>query len=230
MKRKMFMVLDVETTGGFNNPMVYDIGFAICDKKGAVYESRSFVIDEVFNNDKLMSNAYYGFKVPMYNNDIADGTREVVSFATMRNEFNNLIEKYDVSTISAYNLKFDANALSNTCKKLEVADKFLTKKVEMLCIWSLACEVLYTQKTFVTVARNQGWLSDKGNLQTSAEIGHRYITAEYDFIESHTGLEDVMIEIEILAKCIAQKKKHQSGILTNPWRIPNQKMREALSL
>ena len=31
--------------------------------------------------------------------------------------------------------------------------------------------------------------------------------------------EDVEIECQILAKCFAQKKKHESGILGNPWNI-----------
>ena len=221
MEKKLFMVVDVETAGGFDNPMVYDIGFAICDKKGNVYESFSYIIDEVFSNRKLMDTAYYAIKVPRYLADIANGTRTVVPFSVARDTFNQMIEKYNVGTVCAYNLKFDANALGNTSRKLGVAEKFLTKKVDMLCIWSLACELLYTQKMFRTVAEKQGWVSDKGNLKTSAEIGHRYITCEYDFEEEHTGLEDVLIEVGILAKCFSQHKAHKSGILPNPWRIPN---------
>lgn len=223
MAKKMYMVIDVETAGGFDNPMVYDIGFAVCDKDGFIYESRSYIINEVFNDKNLMNTAYYAKKVPMYKKDIENGTRTTISFGMMRIIFNSMLEKFNVQTICAYNLKFDANALSNTCKKLNVSNKFLDKKIDMLCIWSLACELLYTQKMFSVVAKSQGWVSDKGNMKTSAEIGHRYITGEYDFEENHTGLEDVMIEIGIMSKCFRQKKAHKSGILPMPWKIPNKK-------
>lgn len=223
MSKKMYMVIDVETAGGFDNPMVYDIGFAVCDKDGFVYESRSYIINEVFNDKNLMNTAYYAKKVPMYKKDIENGTRATISFGMMRIIFNSMIEKFNVQTICAYNLKFDANALQNTCKKLNIANKFLDRKIEMLCIWSLACQLLYTQKMFSQVAKTQNWISDKGNMKTSAEIGHRYITGEYDFEENHTGLEDVMIEIGIMAKCFRQKKSYTKGILAMPWKIPNRK-------
>lgn len=43
--------------------------------------------------------------------------------------------------------------------------------------------------------------------QEKAEVIYRYLTGNIDFIESHTGLEDVMIEKEIFAHCNRQHKK-----------------------
>ena len=37
----------------------------------------------------------------------------------------------------------------------------------------------------------------------TAEILYRYLTNNVDFVESHTGLEDVMIEKEIFKACLA---------------------------
>ena len=222
-RRRYIMVLDVETAGGLENPLVYDIGYVITDKKGNIYESRSFIIKEIFDNKRLMASAYYADKVPMYEKDITEGKRTVVSFEEMRSDLIGLLEEYNVHTISAYNLNFDKRALSNTMENITGKKKFLTanqKNLNMLCIWSLACEVLYTQKTFRKIAESQGWITEKGNLKTSAEIGHRYINKDYDFIESHTGLEDVLIEVGIMERCFRQNKSHKSGILENPWRIP----------
>jgi hypothetical protein len=42
--------------------------------------------------------------------------------------------------------------------------------------------------------------------QVKAEVLYKYITGDNDFIESHTALEDVLIEKEILAYCF---NKHQ---------------------
>ena len=36
----------------------------------------------------------------------------------------------------------------------------------------------------------------------TAEILYRYLTNNVDFVESHTGLEDVMIEKEIFKACL----------------------------
>ena len=58
-RKKYYLVLDVETTGGLGNPLIYDLGFAICDKKGNIYEKRSFIIKEIFDNKRLMDTAYY---------------------------------------------------------------------------------------------------------------------------------------------------------------------------
>ena len=221
------MVLDVETAGSIGRPLVYDLGFAICDKTGFIYEKRSFVISEIFDDVKLMSTAYYASKLPIYYKGLETGEFTKVTFAEARAEFLQLMETYNVNTICAYNLMFDMRALKNTTENLYGKGKrFLTseyKDVDLLCIWSYACEVLYTQKTFSKVAVEQGWLTEKGNMQTSAEIGWRYITGDYGFSEQHTGFEDVKIECQILAKCISQNKKHDSGIIYNPWRIPNQK-------
>lgn len=228
-KRKNYiMVVDVETAGGHDNPLVYDIGYAITDKQGNIYETRSFIIEEIFYNKPLMTSAYYSVKVPKYIIDIESGKRTVVPFLEMRDDFIALAEKYNIKTLGAYNLMFDTGALTNTIRNItkEPKAKFLPrtlKNVKMMCIWCLACEVLYTQKTFGKVAIRNGWVSPAGNFRTTAEVGHRYITGNMDFEEEHTGLEDVLIEIEIMAYAFRQNKKRVGGVFAHPWKIPNQK-------
>lgn len=225
---KYHVVLDVETAGGFDNPLVYDIGYAITDKQGRIYEERSFVISEIWEQKNLMNSAYYSKKIPRYEKDIKNGTRQVVKFLEMRKDLLELMQKYNVKVIGAYNLNFDTNALKNTMRNItqNPKAKFLTsefKDLEMLCIWCLACETLYTQKQFGKMAIANNWLTDANNYKTSAEIGHRFITGELDFEEEHTGLEDVKIEIGIMAYAFRQNKKRTKGVFAHPWRIPNQK-------
>lgn len=225
---KYHIVVDVETAGGFDNPLIYDIGYAITDKKGRIYEERSFIIKEIFENKSLMRGAYYANKIPMYEKDILNGSRTVVPFFEMRKDFIELVKKYNVKVIGAYNLNFDTNALTNTTRNLarDKKVKFLPyelKHLEKLCIWCLACETLYTQKGFGKMAIRNNWLTDAGNYKTSAEIGYRFMTGEIDFEESHTGLEDVKIEIEIMAYALRQNKKRIGGVFAHPWKIPNKK-------
>ncbi len=229
-RKKYFMVVDVETAGNFASPQVYDFGFAICDKKGNIYEERSFVISEIFDNKKLMDTAYYKKKLPLYYEGLENGKFTKTDMLSARKEFLDLIEKYDVRTICAYNLMFDMKALKSTfqtlgygAKFLPVENRFHKDNLDLLCIWSYACEVLFTQKTYSKIAVAQGWLTEKGNMLTNAECAYRYITREFDFVEEHTGLSDVRIECQVLAKCIAQKQKHESGIIAHPWRIPQKK-------
>lgn len=227
-RRHYILTVDVEAAGGSGNPLIYDIGYAIVDKKGNIYETRSYIIEEIFYDKDLMNTAYYKEKVPMYLKDIEEGRRTVVKFMDMREDLINLALKYKVKTISAYNLMFDRKALTTTIRHILKNDKvkFLPKElgnIQQLCIWCLACETLYIQKSFSKMAVKNNWLTEAGNYKTSAEIGYRFITGDINFIESHTGLEDVLIETKIMAYAFRQNKKRTGGIFANPWKIPNRK-------
>lgn len=228
-RKKYIMVMDVETAGGLEQKLVYDLGFAIVDKKGNIIEERSFLIKEIFENKPLMTSAYYAEKVPTYLKDLEEGKHELVSFWQAREELLMMAEHYGVKTFSAYNLNFDMSALKNTTnyilsggKSHKGNYKFLTpnfKGSEMLCIWSLACELLFSQKSFAKFAVENQLYSKAGNYRTSAEVAYRYMTNDPGFVEEHTGLEDVRIEAEILGRCLRQNKKFISGIINHPWRL-----------
>ena len=46
----------------------------------------------------------------------------------------------------------------------------------------------------------------EGRPQLKAETLYRYMTNNKNFVESHTGLEDVMIEKEIFKRCMSYHK------------------------
>ena len=52
-------------------------------------------------------------------------------------------------------------------------------------------------------------------LSASAENLYRFIIKDPTFIEAHTGLEDVMIEKEIMAYCFRQHKKMRKKLWEN---------------
>ena len=90
------MGLDTETCNGIlvndkldlSQSIVYDIGWVITDKQGRIYETRSFLIYEVFVAMKdVMSSAYYAEKIPMYWEQVKSGQRKLVKFSTMYNQF-----------------------------------------------------------------------------------------------------------------------------------------------
>ena len=84
----------------------------------------------------------------------------------------------------------------------------------------MACTTLLQQKTFKKMAKAKGWKTESGlNISTKAETVYRYITGEDDFIEQHKGIDDVLIEYEILLRCIRQHKKMKKNINSACWRL-----------
>ena len=47
------------------NMLAYDIGWVVTDKRGIVYEKRSFIVADIFLDEQdLMNSAYYAKKNP----------------------------------------------------------------------------------------------------------------------------------------------------------------------
>jgi hypothetical protein len=71
----------------------------------------------------------------------------------------------------------------------------------------MARDVIGKMPTYKRFCEENGFLTANGRLSMKAEILYRFISKDLDFVESHTGLEDVMIEKEIMAYCYRQHKK-----------------------
>ena len=205
-RKNYYLVFDTETTGTLEEPLVYDIGGAIIDKQGKVYESFSFVVDEIFNNGTLMATAYYGEKIPAYEQEISDGSRIVSDYSSIRTYIKDLCDKYEVKALMAHNAYFDYKATSNTRTVLEGYKTFLPWGYEIWDTLKMARDTIGKQKSYVRWCNDNGYLNMYGKPQLKAEILYRYISGDNEFIESHTGLEDVMIEKEIFRQCLRQHK------------------------
>ena len=189
--------------------LVYDFGFAVCDKQGRVYEKHSFIIKEIFFDMKdLMKTSYYADKLPQYYEEIRNGKRKVVSLYEARQMLANVMKKYETNIFVAHNARFDDNALKVT-ERYTTKSKyryFLPFGTEVWDTMKMASDTICKQKTYKKFCEENGYLTKNGQVRKTAEILYRYITKNNDFTESHTGLEDVMIEKEILAHCFRQHK------------------------
>lgn len=229
-RKKYFMVFDTETTilaGDKNNdkPLIYDIGFAVCDKEGNIYESYNYIVQNIYHSD-LMENAFFSNKRPWYDEQIALGNVEVRSFGQVIYNMNKVISRYPNMTLAAYNLDFDMRALKSTSYLTKqpgyngTMESIIKHKVEYQDIWGLAVEAIYLpQKGYKRFIDKFDFYTPKGNPQTGAEIGYRYIVKDSEFIEDHTALSDVYIEVEILVHALKQHKKFTKGILPHPWKL-----------
>lgn len=210
--KKYFMVLDTETANGLDDPLVYDIGFAIVDKHGNVYHTESLVIYDVFVLMRdLMETAYYSEKIPQYETALKAKTRRLVNFETARQIVTRYIQKYNVSAVIAHNMRFDYNALNTTTRYITKSQKryFLPYNTTIWCSLAMARTTIGKQKTYRLWCKENGYVTRNNQPRLTAEILYRYITDNNNFVESHTGLEDVLIEKEIFAHCIRQHKKMQ---------------------
>lgn len=228
-KKEMYLVIDTETANTIEQPLPYDIGYAICDRYGNIVVERSFIVAEIFLDHKeMMKSAYFAEKIPHYWEDIKNGTREIKSIFNIRKQIKADMKEWNVKKVGAYNMGFDRRALNNViryCSK-SLIRWFFPFGTEYFCIWHMACQVVLNSTSYIKFALQNGFVSEKDNILTSAEVCYRFLTKQVDFIENHTGLEDVHIEVEIMAKCFSTHKKMDKKINSACWRLPQKKRKE----
>ena len=215
-RKNYYIVLDTEACNtdvdDMRSSLVYDLGYAIVDKQGNVYKTRNLVIKDIYKNEEeLMKSAYYASKLPQYEEELEDGTRKMVTLATARNLLKVDCEEYDVKAIIAHNAGFDCRALNTTVRYLTGSKVryFYPYGVALWDTLKMASDTICKQKTYIRFCKENGYMTahKTPRPRATAEILYRYITGNDAFTEKHTGLEDVMIEKEIFAKCIRQHKK-----------------------
>ena len=199
-------MLDTETTNSLDDPICYDVGFAVVDKKGSIYETHSFVVAEVFLNEELMESAYFIEKVPQYWEDIKKGIRKLAKFNTIRKVLAETMKKYNTNIVIAHNARFDYRSTAKTQRYLTKSKYryFLPYGTEIWDTLKMAREVLKNDVAYDNFCYDNNYVTKRGCKRFTAEILYRFFTGDNDFVESHTGLEDVTIEKVIFAECMAR--------------------------
>lgn len=202
----------IETDEGLDmsNVLMYDCGWAVIDTKGNIYETASFVNRDIFiGQSVLMRSAYYAEKIPRYWTDIRKGTRKLANTYEIRRAMLDVIDKYNIREVAAHNARFDYNAL-NIIQRYTTASRFRYwfpfDKVEIWDTMKGASQVICNMPTYIKFCEENGYITDNGQVRRTAEILYRFISKNNEFTESHTGLEDVLIEAEILWYCYRQHK------------------------
>lgn len=210
-RKNYYLLLDTETFNGIDNALTYDVGFAIINKKGNVYEAYSYIVEEIYSIKEMQETCYYKEKMPRYARDIKDGTRQLVSFWTVRRKIWDLLKKYDITAVVAHNARFDYNALNTTIRYITSSKSryFFPYGTKIYCTLAMSRSTLGKEKMYNYFCNSRGYLTKYNKIRFTAEIIYRFLTQDEEFIESHTALEDVMIEKEIFKECINKHKKIQ---------------------
>ena len=66
----------------------------------------------------------------------------------------------------------------------------------------MARQTFAKDETYKNFCKENGFTLANGSPRLTAEILYRFISKDLSFEESHTGLEDVLIEMEIVKACL----------------------------
>lgn len=215
-----YMVIDTETATydesiqviRGTNMLVYDLGYAIVDKRGRIYETGSYIVKEIFYDEiERMRSCYFADKRSDYIQDIEYGLHTVINWKDLIFLIQERAKFWGVRAICAYNARFDVGAICRTNKYL--SGKYWTppilKNYPVWDIMKMTQDTLYKRPTYQQFCFTHGNITKHKTprAQVKAETVKRYMENNPTYVECHTGLEDVLIEAEILAKCFGTHKK-----------------------
>lgn len=211
-KKTHVIFVDFETAKDMPNQVFYDKGIAVCTLDGHINEEHSFVNSDVFYKCKEdMATCYYVEKLPKYYKAIHDGTRKVINTYEARELVKALMKKYNTNIVCAYNTHFDKTAANNT-QKLATNGKysyFWPKDTVFWDAWLMAKDTICEMASYKKFCAENGFMTKHKTPrpQTKAETVYAFLTNNPNFTEEHQGLDDVRIEIAIMAACIKKHKK-----------------------
>ena len=199
------IMFDTETTNEIDCPFCYDLGFSVLDTdKGKTLEKHSYVVADIFCNKDLMASAYFSDKIPQYWKDIKNGKRKLRKWSTIRAIVRDIMAQYNIDTVIAHNARFDYCSTATTQRYLTYSKYryFFPYGTKFLCTLKMSREVFGKDENYIAFCEENEYLTAYNKPRFTAEIIYRFLTNNTDFVESHTGLEDVEIETEIYLECI----------------------------
>lgn len=199
------IVLDTETTNSIEEPICYDIGWAVVDTDtGAIEKAESYAVTEIFLDKELMSTAYFAEKIPSYWDEIKHGERKLARLFTIKRSLAADCKAYGITEIYAHNARFDYLSCTLTQRYLTSSKYryFLPYGVKVCDTLKMAREAFGKDEAYCDFCEANGYKTARGQKRFTAEILYRFLTGDNDFEEIHKGLDDVRIEKEILLECL----------------------------
>ena len=199
------IMFDTETTNDIDCPICYDFGFSVLDTdNGSILEKHSYVVADIFCDKEMMSYAFFSDKIPQYWEDIKAGKRLLRKWATIRMIVRDVMAQYGIDTVIAHNARFDYRSTTTTQRYLTCSKwrYFFPYGTKFVCTLKMSREIFSQDENYIAFCESNNYLTMHNKPRYTAEIIYRYLINDVNFIESHTGLEDVEIETEIYLECI----------------------------
>ena len=198
------LMIDTETTNDLECPIVYDVGYQIFTLADGVLCEKSFVNADVFCDAELMASAYFADKINSYWEEIRDGQRILRKWFNIKKELAEDCQRFGVQFACAHNSAFDNRALNTTQRYITTSKYryFFFFFIVWLDTLKMARKLLKNNDSYGEFCYENGYLTTRGCRRYTAEIIYRWLSGEAEFVEAHTGLEDVKIERQIFEYCI----------------------------
>lgn len=118
--------------------------------------------------------------------------------------FKDVCRQYEIKKIFAHNARFDNRSLNLTQRYLTSSKFrwFFPYNTEIWDTLKMSRNTLKNIEDYDQFCWENDYITKRGCKRYTAEIIYRFITGDNDFEEKHTGLEDVLIEKEILKYCL----------------------------
>ena len=201
---KYVIVLDTETANSLEEPLCYDLGWVVLDiDSGKVAKATSLAIADVFLDKELMTSAYYSEKIPQYWDEIDEKERRLVKFSTAKKRLYADCKDFEVTEIYAHNARFDYRSCTLT-QRYTTASKvryFFPRSITICDTLKMARAAFKDDPQYIAFCDENGYRTKNNQLRFTAEILYRFLSGDNGFEEAHRGLDDVMIEKEILLAC-----------------------------
>lgn len=193
-------IFDTETTS-IEKPFVYNIGWVIynTEERKIVYKAE-YVAEQIWHNLELFTTAYFADKRDWYIGQMKSRKITMEKLGYITQTMCRVFKQFNVQGAYAYNSNFDEKVFAFNCDWFKIKNPF-----DNIPIYDIRG---YVHKKIAFTERYQQWCkdneayTDSGNYSTTAENVYRYISSNSDFIESHTALDDSLIELQILQFCI----------------------------
>jgi hypothetical protein len=200
-------MIDTETTNDLDCPICYDVGFSVINDEGKTLAKFSYVVADIFLDKEFMSVAFYSDKVQQYWADIKSGKRELKQWGNICRQVRMVMAQYGIDTVIAHNMRFDYRS-TNTTQRYLTSSKwryFFPYGTKFVCTLKMAREVYAKDEQYIAFCEEHSFITKNGKPRLTAEILYRFLSNDLDFVESHTGLEDVEIETIIFFACVKAK-------------------------
>lgn len=217
-KVKNILLVDTETVMDLTNAQPFDIGFIVYNnQKDKELKSGTCLVRKFVNNKYIMLSSWSANKYNSHYKKIMNEKNvKVESVKYISNYFTKLIKKYDIKYMVAHNGTFDIKALERLFKDNKVYNPF--EKLNLIDTMEMSFKTISTTKKYekfclehknIKKKVNNKWeskfITDSQRVRTTAESIYSFIKNQVDFLENHTGLEDIKIELEIFKYCKNKK-------------------------
>ncbi len=203
MLPKKILLLDTEAVN-LEKPHIYDIGYIIAELINGKYVPivmEHFVISQVYDNKALFSTAYYENKRALYTSKMKGKTAKKILLGHALRHLRNDMKKHEISEVFAYNSPFDKGAMEYTTQFYGVKNPL--EHCNWFDLLAIANNFIHLTVGYADFVKANGFIGESGYFMTNAEVTFAYLTQNPEYKEAHLGLDDCLIELEILNECIA---------------------------